>query len=159
MRNKARLWLEQLEDRCTPSTLGQPWANPGHLTLSFAPDGTILNGAPSNLFSTLNHAAPTAQWQQVVLGAFQAWVPQTNVNIGLVSDGGQPFGTDGAVQNDPRFGDIRIGMQKLPANLVATTSPFSWTGSTRSGDPLFNARSGFRLHCQDPDGPFARCMP
>src|SRR5260370_29672015 len=148
MRNKARLWLEQLEDRCTPSTLGQPWANPAHLTLSFAPDGTVLNGAPSNLFSTLNHVASTAQWQQVVLKAFQAWVPQTNVNIGLVSDGGQPFGTDGAVQGDARFGDIRIGMQKLPANLVATTSPFSWTGSTWSRDVVFNSSYGFVINGQ-----------
>ena len=94
MRKKTALSLEHLEERCNPSTLGQPWANPGHLTLSFAPDGTVLNGAPSNLFQTLNHAAPTAQWEQVVLKAFQTWAANTNVNVGLVSDGGQPFGTD-----------------------------------------------------------------
>lgn len=148
MRDKAKLLLEQLEDRCTPSTLGQPWANPGHLTVSFAPDGTALNGAPSNLFSTLNRVASAAQWEQVVLKAFQTWAPQTNVNIGLVSDGGQPFGTDGAVQGDPRFGDIRIGMQALPANLVATTSPFSWTGSTWSGDVVLNSTYDFGINGQ-----------
>ena len=33
--------FQQLEDRTLPATIfGIPWADPGHLTLSFAPDGT-----------------------------------------------------------------------------------------------------------------------
>ena len=40
--------------------------------------------------------------------AFQTWAVQTNLNIGLVADGGQPLGTNGAVQGDARFGDIRV---------------------------------------------------
>ncbi len=145
IKNRTRLRLEQLEDRCTPSTLGQPWPNPGQLTLSFAPDTTLINGAPSNLFATLNRVAPTSQWEQAILKAFQSWVPYTNVNIGVVADGGEPFGTSGSVQGDPRFGDIRIGMAPLPANLVATTAPFSWTGSTWSGDVIFNSSYSFSL--------------
>jgi predicted Zn-dependent protease len=139
MQTRTRLVLESLEDRCTPSSLGQPWPDPGQLTISFAPDGTQLAGAPSNLFKTLNGLAPTIQWQQIILKAFQTWAANTNINIGLVTDGGQPFGTDGAVQGDGRFGDIRIGMQALPANLVATTAPFTWTGSTWCGDVIFNS--------------------
>jgi Matrixin len=143
MKNRSRLRLEQLEDRCTPSTLGQPWPNPGQLTLSFAPDGTLINGTPSTLFQTLNRIAPTSTWEQAILKGFQAWVPYTNINLSPVADGGQPFGTDGAVQGDSRFGDIRIGMAALPANLVATTSPFSWTGSTWSGDMILNSNYSF----------------
>jgi hypothetical protein len=146
MRHRARLILEQLEDRCTPSALGQPWPSPNQLTLSFAPDGTLVNGASSNLFATLNRVAPTSQWQQVMLKGFQSWVPYANINIGLVPDGGQPFGTNGSVQGDTRFGDIRVGMAALPANLVATTSPFSWTGSTWSGDVILNSSYTFCIN-------------
>ena len=32
--------FEALEDRSMPSTFGVPWADPNHLTLSFASDGT-----------------------------------------------------------------------------------------------------------------------
>jgi hypothetical protein len=145
VRSTSRLLLEVLEDRCTPSSLAQPWPNPGHLTLSFVPDGTLLSGAPSNLFGTLNHVATTSQWQQIILKAFQTWAVQTNVNVGVVSDNGAPLGTDGAVQGDARFGDIRVGMQALPASLVATTSPFEWTGSTWSGDVILNSSYKFTI--------------
>jgi hypothetical protein len=148
MRKSIRLLLEALEDRCNPSALGQPWPDPNQLTLSFAPDGTLINGTPSTLFQTLNQAAPTAQWQQIVLSAFQTWATYANLNVGLVADGGQPFGTDSAVQGDSRFGDIRIGMAALPANLVATTSPFTWTGSTWSGDMILNSSYSFGINGQ-----------
>ncbi len=148
MKRRIRPRFEQLEDRLTPSSLGQPWPNPGHLTLSFANDGTLINGAPSCLVQTLNRLAPTSQWQQTVLKAVQAWVPTTNVNFSVVGDGGQPFGSDGSVQGDSRFGDIRVGMASLPANLVATTAPFSWTGSTWSGDIVLNSAYNFSLNGQ-----------
>lgn len=145
MRRKTRLTCELLEDRCTPASLGQTWPDPGHLTLSFVPDGTQLAGAPSDLFATLNRLAPTATWEETILKAFQTWAVNTNVNVGVVADDGAPLGTDGAIQGDPRFGDIRIGMQALPANLVATTSPFSWNGSTWSGDVILNSSYQFTL--------------
>jgi hypothetical protein len=145
MPNTSRLMVEALEDRCVPSSLGQTWPEPGHLTLSFVPDGTLVGGAPSTLFAKLNRIAPTAQWQQVILRAFQTWAVNTNVNVGIVGDDGEPVGTDGAVQGDPRFGDIRVAMQALPENLVATTSPFSWTGSTWSGDVILNSSYKFTL--------------
>ena len=145
MKYRTRLRIEQLEDRITPSSFGQPWANPSQLTVSFVPDNTSINGTPSNLFATLNKIAPTATWQQTILKALQAWVPTTNVNFVVVNDGGQPLGANGSVQGDTRFGDIRIGMAPLPANLVATTAPFSWTGSTFSGDIILNSSYAFSL--------------
>ena len=39
--------FRQLEDRAMPHTaFGIPWADPGHLTLSFAPDGTATPVGP-----------------------------------------------------------------------------------------------------------------
>jgi hypothetical protein len=145
-RSKQRkLLLEQLEDRLTPTTFGQVWPDPGHLTLSFVPDGTNVGGASSNLFQTLNAQAPTSSWESEILRAFQTWAVNTNVNIGVVADAGQSLGTTGAVQGDSRFGDIRIGAKPLPAASVSTASPFSWTGTTWSGDLLLNSLYNFGI--------------
>ena len=45
--------FEVLEDRSLPSTFGVPWADPTHLTLSFAPDGTATPLGPNSLSQTL----------------------------------------------------------------------------------------------------------
>jgi predicted Zn-dependent protease len=129
--------LEQLEDRLTPSAYGALWSDPSHLTLSFAPDGTNISGASSNLFSSLSLSASSAAWEQTILRAFQTWAVYTKVNIGVVGDDGSAFGTAGAVQGDTRFGDIRVGAQLLPSPAVATTS-FVVPGSTWSGDMVLN---------------------
>jgi hypothetical protein len=148
MKRKYSLVLEHLEDRLTPSTLGQTWPDPGHLTLSFAPDTTKIGGTTSSLFKLLNSSMPTSAWQTAILQAFQTWADQTNINIGVTSDGGLPFGTTGAVQGDSRFGDIRIGAKSLPAASVSTASPFSWTGTTWGGDMLLNSMYNFGLNGQ-----------
>jgi hypothetical protein len=49
------------------------------------------------------------------------------------------------VQGDARFGDIRIGAAALAPDLVAFASPFSWTGTTFSGDVLLNNNQSFRI--------------
>ncbi|HVK15607.1 MAG TPA: matrixin family metalloprotease [Fimbriiglobus sp.] len=138
--------FQQLEDRTLPHTaFGIPWADPGHLTLSFAPDGAATQVGANSLSRVLSAAGPTAAWQREILRAFQTWAAFTNVNVGLVRDGGQPFGVSGAVQSDQRFGDIRVGAAPLSPGVVASASPFSWTGTTLSGDLLFNAAQAFRL--------------
>jgi hypothetical protein len=148
MLKKNRLFIEQLEERLTPSAWGQPWPDPGHLTLSFAPDGTNAGGgASSNLFRLLNAAAPTSAWETTILRALQTWAVNSNVNIGLVHDGGQPLGSTGAVQGDPRFGDIRIAARPQAPTAISTGSPFSWSG-TRSGDILLNNLDRFGINGQ-----------
>jgi hypothetical protein len=116
-----------------------------HVTLSFAPDGTQAAGANSSLFKTFNAVAPTATWEAEVVRAFQTWAVNTNLNFGVVADGGQPFGTVGAAQGDSRFGDIRVGAQPLPDGTVASSSPFTWNGSTWSGDLIFNSKYAFSV--------------
>src|SRR4051812_34484669 len=95
--------IELLEDRSVPNaTFGIPWADNDHLTLSFAPDATQTVTGPSSLFATMSQAGATAAWKREVLRAFQTWAVQTNADIGLVADGGQGFGSAGAVQGDKR---------------------------------------------------------
>src|SRR5262249_28774054 len=106
--------MEQRDARIVPATFGNPWPF-GNLALLFAPDGTNVNGTPSQSAQAFA-GIPVSVWQQEILRAFQTWTAVTNVNIGLVADGGQAFGTPGAPQGDLRFGDIRIGAVPLDAN-------------------------------------------
>ncbi|MCI0700904.1 MAG: matrixin family metalloprotease [Planctomycetia bacterium] len=137
--------LETLEDRTLPTTFGIPWADPEHLTLSFVADGTQTPIGTSSLSAELAQAGSSAAWQQEILRGFQTWAMQTNIDIGLVADGGQALGTIGAVQSDSRFGDIRIAAAPLSAESLASTSPFSWTGTTLSGDMILNSSAQFTL--------------
>jgi hypothetical protein len=132
------------------STLwGVPWPNPGHVTLSFVPDGTSASSYQSNLFQTLNAAGSTAAWEQEILRAFQTWADNANINIAVVPDGGQAMGTAGAAQSDPRFGDARIAMAAMTSSThLGDTSPFELSGSTWGGDMLLNSRYNFGINGQ-----------
>src|SRR5262249_29128267 len=113
-------------------------------TLSFAPDGTQIAGHASSLFQSLNAKQPPDVWQCEVLQAFQTWAVQANINIGLVSDGGQAFGISGPAQHDPRFGDIRVGAQAMSAESLAVSVPNDPTlSSTWGGDVLLNSFEKF----------------
>lgn len=145
-RRRLRLDLEQLEDRLVPTVWGVPWPNPEHLTLSFVRDTTVAGNGTSNLSQTLNAIAPTNVWEQEIFRAFQTWAANANINVSLTSDGGQPLGTVGAVQGDSRFGDIRIAGVANPAtSTIATSQPFSWTGTTWSGDVVLNTSYNFGI--------------
>jgi hypothetical protein len=137
--------LEILEDRCVPATYGIPWADPTHLTFSLAADGTSVSGTPSNLFTTLNAVAPTAVWQHVVAQALQTWAAQTNINFGLVGDQGQPLGSAGRPQGDPRFGDIRLVGRPLGSSVVAIATPPDLMAGTWSGDIQLNSNDQFSV--------------
>jgi hypothetical protein len=145
MRKARRLVLEHLEDRRVPTTFGIPWPDPQHLTLSFVPDGTAAGGVRSGLFQALDGTAARGDWQREVLRAFQTWAVNANLNIGVVADGGQPLGATGAVQGDPRFGDIRLAGGPAAPGTLATNSPFSWSGTTWSGDVLVNTLYNFGI--------------
>ncbi len=143
-RNRRRPGLEVLEDRAVPADFGVPWADPSRLTLSFAPDGTAIAGQSSSLFQTLNSQQSTADWEREILQAFQTWAVQANINIGLVSDGGEAFGTSGPAQHDPQFGDIRIGAESLSSNALSISVPNDPTlSSTWGGDVLINSNDNF----------------
>jgi hypothetical protein len=139
MNRYRRPTLEQLEDRTLPTTWGMPWPNPQHVTVSFVPDGTQVFDSGSNLFQTLNSQAPTSAWETTILQALQTWAANANINLAVVSDGGQPIGTPGAIQGDSRFGDIRIAAQPLGSGVVAITSAIDLTAGTISGDMILNS--------------------
>src|SRR3954451_9242071 len=101
MAHRARpLCLEVLEDRTNPSAFNVPWADGAHLTLSFVPDGTTVQGAPSTLFQSLTSVGPAPAWEREILRAFQSWAANAELNIGYVTDNGAPLGSTGAVQGD-----------------------------------------------------------
>jgi hypothetical protein len=137
--------FETLEDRALPTTFGVPWADPEHLTFSFAADGTQTPLGASTLSQVLSDAGTSTAWKLEILRAFQTWAANANINIGLVSDGGQALGTVGSVQGDARFGDIRVAATGLSPDVLASASPFSWTGTTLSGDMILNANAPFAL--------------
>jgi hypothetical protein len=141
---RRRLDVDFLEGRAVPATFGVPWADPSRLSLSFAPDGTAIAAHTSSLFQTLGAQQSTATWQRAILEAFQTWAVQANLNIGLVSDGGEAFGTTGPAQFDPRFGDIRIGAQPMSSDALSISVPNDPTlSSTWGGDVLINSSDNF----------------
>jgi hypothetical protein len=142
---KRRLVLEHLEDRCAPATFGIPWADPSRLSLSFAPDRTAIAGRSSLLFESLNQDRSPEEWQREMLRAFHAWASVTNLDIAVVPDDGSPFGTPGRLQGDPRFGDIRIGGNRLSLEVLAVASPPDPAlAGTLAGDIFINADYRFK---------------
>jgi Matrixin len=136
--------LETLEDRCTPAVWGIPWTDGSHLTVSFVPDGTKVDGTTSVLSQMMSRdLIPQAVWQGQILQAFQAWENVTNVNFRVVPDNGAPLGAPGAPQGDNGFGDIRIAAIPMSSDVLAlTTAPGPLTG-TRGGDIVFNSNDFF----------------
>jgi hypothetical protein len=141
---RRRPGIEALEDRAVPATFGVPWQDAANLSLSFAPDGTPIASHTSSLFQTLNAQKPTDAWQRAILQAFQTWAVKSNINIGLTTDSGDPFGASGASQHDPRFGDIRIGAQPMAPDALSISVPNDPTlSSTWTGDVLINSNDSF----------------
>lgn len=132
------------------TTFGVPWADARHLTISFVPDGTQVDGQKSNLFSTLNAQSDTAAWQAAVLKAFQAWAVNANVNVGVVPDDGEPLGTPGKTEGDPRFGDIRIAARPMAASALSVSVPHDpFMSGTWAGDVLLNSNIDYRSSQSD----------
>jgi hypothetical protein len=140
--------LEGLESRLLLySTLGDMWTYDSRITYSFIPDGTSVGGTPSVLFQTMNANYPTASWQQQIEQGAALWENATNANLALVSDGGQPVGVSGNQQDDPRFGDIRIGAIPLASGVLAETFlPPPANGGTDAGDILFNSNVNWQIN-------------
>jgi predicted Zn-dependent protease len=143
MPRKPALRLEYLESRTVPALFGTPWADPQHLTLSFVPDGTNVDGAGSSLAATLG--GDTGAWQAEILRAVQTWTAYANINVTVVADSGAALGTPGALQGDARFGDIRIAARPLSDNELAITDPSGFVGGTRTGDIVLNSQQPINI--------------
>lgn len=137
--------LESLEDRVLLTVTGIPWGAADQLTVSFAPDATVIAGQPNEIFSKFDTIAETQIWQQEILRAFQTWGVSTNVNVGVVPDGGEDFGIGGLTQGDSRFGDIRIGAIPMQADVFAISIPHDgFISGTWAGDIIFNSNANFQ---------------
>jgi hypothetical protein len=148
MRHRAvRPLVEGLEARLLLySDLGDQWAHDSRITYSFMPDGTNVGGVSSVLFRTLNARFATSTWEGQIEQAASLWENVTNVNLALVSDGGEADGINGDQQDDPRFGDIRIGAVPLPSGVLAETFlPPPDNGGTAAGDILFNSNVNWQI--------------
>jgi hypothetical protein len=144
------LTVELLEDRFVPTVFGIPWSNPEHLTLSFVPDGTLIAGQASTLFQTLDAEMPRAVWEGAILRAVQAWVVNANISVGVVADDGEPLGTPGLSQGDPRFGDIRIGARPLSTGSLSFAMPHDpFLSGTWAGDVVLNSGVDFSTPAAD----------
>lgn len=142
---KRRLRLELLEAKNLLTTFGVPWADARHLTISFVPDGTQIDGHQSNLFAALNAESDTAAWQAAILKAFQTWAANANISVGVVADDGEPLGTPGKTEGDPRFGDIRIAAQPMAASALSVSVPHDpFISGTWAGDVLLNSTVDYR---------------
>jgi Matrixin len=124
------------------------WTYSSRITYSFMQDGTSIAGTPSVLFQTMNAVASTGTWEQQIEQAATPWETNANLNLALVPETpmsgttgpGYPVGTNGDQQDDPRFGDIRIGAMPLPAGVLAETFlPPPTNGGTVAGDIVFNS--------------------
>ena len=63
-----------------------------------------------------------------------------NINLSQVSDNGSPEACNGDQQDDPRFGDIRIGAVNLGTGALAETFlPPPFNGGTDAGDMFLNS--------------------
>jgi hypothetical protein len=123
------------------------WPKPKLITYSFVPDGTSIGGVPSNLQQTLNASFPTASWQAQFARAAAAWQKMANVNFTPVSDSGSPLGVSGNMQNDSRFGDIRIGGYAMSGNILAFAYlPPPANGGTSAGDIFFNTSQSWQIN-------------
>ncbi len=137
----ARPLLESLEDRLLLySAYGGTWAFGSRITYSFMPDGTSVGGTPSALFQTMNAKFATATWELQIQKAAAVWEAVANINLAQVSDNGSTEACNGNQQDDPRFGDIRIGAVNLGTGALAETFlPPPFNGGTDAGDIFLNS--------------------
>ncbi len=140
-----RLHLETLEVRLPLDGSAALWLSAPSLTLSFPSDGTEVAGSPSALFAELDSLGDSATWQGTIVRAFDTWLEPLGGKVQVVDDSGDPFGTLGPTQGDPRFGDIRVASVPMPGGPTAMGVPHNAIVSgTWAGDIIFNSDVDFR---------------
>src|SRR5207302_768078 len=103
-----------------------------HLTVSFAPAGTLVGATPAQGLADSSRVE--------VLRALETWAAAANVNFAVVPDSGDPLGAAGPAQGDPRFADVRVALLPLSSDVVSTSIPFSPGAGSWSGDVLLNSQ-------------------
>lgn len=135
---------ESLEPRSLLDAAGLVWSQQPYLTASFVPDGTLVDGRTSELSSALATLAVESEWQATILRAFQTWAVETNADVGVVGDSGDPLGSPGVTHRDARFGDVRIAGVPLPLDVLAVSVPNETIAAgTWVGDVLFNTAAAW----------------
>ncbi len=149
---KSSVLVESLEPRRLLAAFGVPWPEPRDLTISFPADGVQVGTETNTIGAMLDQIAIRQEWQELALRAFQTWAIHADINVGLRNDSNLAFGVPGFLQNDPRFGDFRIGA--IPqTGLLANSIPFQAIAGSYSGDILINSNQSFRYHDWDSDLP------
>lgn len=134
--------VELLETRTAPATYGIPWSNPGHLTLSFAPDGTPIAAHYNQLADLLDppFGYDRTAWQREAVRALQTWAVHANLSIGLRADDGTPFGLPGRLQGERGFGDIRLAAHQMTPEVYSlAVPPDPFLSGTLAGDIFLNS--------------------
>jgi len=130
---------ESLESRQLLTGVG--WDNAEDLTASIAPDGTKIAAQRSNFNQTFSSLGTPSQLRGWIQEVFQTWTRNANLNVGIVSDGGQDFGVPGETQGDTRFGDIRIGAINMSREVYAVSVPYTGAAAgTWAGEIIFNSQ-------------------
>jgi hypothetical protein len=130
--------VETLESRHLMATFGTPWPEPRTLSVSFPSDQAAIGAFRNQARESLDQVADRSEWQEAALRAFQTWSIHANINVGLVPDRGDDFGTVGLSNDDPRFGEFRIGAFPQ-SGVLANALPFQQLAGTWSGDVLINS--------------------
>ena len=145
---------EVLELRQLLTSYGNVWADARSLSVSFPSDSTPIGAESNQLRAVLDTVAARGEWQKEALRAVQQWAEVANVNIGLVPDRGDAFGTVGLASNDPRFGEIRIGAFPQ-SQVVASSVPNQVNAGTWSGDIFLNSDTPWSVAQQRGNKPAA----
>jgi Matrixin len=128
----------------TSSLPPQPWPNTNPLTVSFAPDFVEVGRYRNELTQHFNGQLSTPDWKIEILRAFQEWSRHTNLQTAIVPDSPRAFGVPGLSQNDPRFGDIRIGAFPQE-NVLGNAVPFNTAAGSWAGDIFFDTSRQFYI--------------
>lgn len=100
------------------------------LTWSLVPDGTMIDGVPSNLFAKFDFDFATqggrTVWMQRISHAIKRWGQLTGLSFTYVKNGNTPWDDGAAYPGSPALagvrGDIRIGGRNIDGvgNILAT---------------------------------------